>query len=166
MSVIIRGDLNISEMTEKERTDLVFKATAELKEAIKATTNGYMMTGALLHMIFENKLYRNHSSDVKTWQQFVADVCPFKVAMADHLRRVYCTFKDSIGDRVIPFNRLLEALPITTDDNIETVLEDAEALPRRGWEDSIRVAKGQVPSDICEHEKTITICAKCSKRLS
>lgn len=154
-------NLDIGKMTDSEKTELMFHMISQLKEAVKSTTNGYMKTGAILSMIFDNKLYKNFSYDVETWEQFVSEVCPFKIATADNLRRIYKTYIEHIGDRVIPFTRLLEALPIVTKNNINTILDDAEVLPRKGWSDQIRSAKNKIPTDECSHS-SVTMYSKCN----
>lgn len=163
------NNLDIKDMTDNDKAEFVFLMVNELKESIKTTTNGYMKTGAILSIIFEEKLYQNYSSDVKTWEEFVAQTCPFKMAMADHLRRIYKTYKDYIGNRSIPITRLVEALPIVNESNMDIILNDAELLPRKAWTDQLRSVKKKTPTDECTHpQEFIQVwnwCTKCNSRI-
>ena len=90
------------------------------------------------------------------------DAFHIKLSMAGHIRRVSKTFADRVGDRAIPFNRLLEALPVVNDENVDTIIEDAECLPRKAWEDQIRSAKGKITTDACDHAE-VDLYAKCRR---
>lgn len=138
-------DLNgntIKTLNKVEKTRLCYKKVQDLKNAVRDATNSYMRIGEILEFFFNTKLYKYHASGIKTWEEFVKEVCPFKVAQADHHRRVYRKFSDYIGDRNVPFNRLLEILPIANKNNMENLLDHAAKLPQVGWDNIVLAEKG------------------------
>lgn len=151
--VEIRAD--IKDMTLTEKQDFTFKLVAEGQKATITTIQGYFRLGKVLDLLLgKDKLWKHYASHIESESQFVEDAFHIKLSMASHVRRVSKTFADRVGDRAIPFNRLLEALPIVNEENVDTIIEDAECLPRKDWENSIAEAKGKMPSDVCLHEKT------------
>lgn len=136
------NEIAIKSLNDAEKTRICNKMVNDIKIAFVNVTNNYLRMGGILECIFKTKLYKHHLSGKKTWEEFVKEVFPFKVANADHLRRVYCKFGEHIGDRNILYKRLLEILPIANEDNMENLLDHAARLPRVRWENRVLLEKG------------------------
>ena len=174
MGRIITGDMMDIE-TEQDLAEQCYNLVAELKQKISSVTQNYMRIGDILELAFISKIYRHYDSvtmdknqdDRKTWAYFVSQACPFGVSMADHIRRVSREFKDSIGNREIPFNRLLEMLPVVNDTNRQELLDKAadETTTFESFRNDIRKIKGQVTTDGCEHleQDNWSRCKTCGK---
>lgn len=160
---------------KKERADQCYNLVTELKAQIKSVTQNYMRIGDILDLAFTSKIYRHYDSvtmdkgsdDRKTWAYFISQTCPFGVSMADHIRRVSREFKGSIGNRDVPFNRLLEMLPVVNDENRQKLLDKAadENTTFESFRNDIRKIKGKVATDECKHEilENWSRCKTCSK---
>lgn len=149
------------QLTEPE---LCFNLVAELKSVLKNATMNYLRAGDILELAFDSKIYKHFDSytkkvgvsEGKTWSYFISQTCPFGVAMADHIRRVSREFKNYIGDRNVPFDRLLEMLPVVNDENRIELLDKAcdPTTTHKSFHDDIRKLKGKRTTDDCEHTNT------------
>ena len=154
--------LDVKDLTEPE---IYFELVKEMKRAILETTNGYMKVGEILEQMFETNLYKFSGFD--TWEDFVTDVCRMSVSGADHTRRVYRKFNGLLGDKDIPFTRLLEIVPIANDSNTEDLLFKAQNDDGRTWKNTIGIEKGRPDQDECPHSRQITktLCKDCGRWL-
>ena len=177
MEIVTKQEQAERAETTTDKSDLCFNLVKELKEKISSVTQNYMRIGDILELAFVSKIYRHYDSvtrdknqdDRKTWAYFVSQTCPFGVSMADHIRRVSREFKGAIGDREVPFNRLLEMLPVVNDTNRTELLDKAadKTTTFESFRNDIRKIKGQVTTDGCAHEnrEPWERCTDCFKFL-
>ena len=160
---LITNRVDLTGASKDERAEVCFKAVKVLDTAIGQISLMYREVGRLLEYIHKEKLYKDYSSDVKTWSQFIRSVnLGFGVSQADHLRRISRTFEPYLDGRNVKFTRLLDILPVATKENIPDLLDAAEQLPASGWNDAVRELKGQVTTDECEHDEC-SLFKKCKK---
>lgn len=144
--------IDINNLTSDEKSSVCFALIQEGKAALKNTTLGYIRLGEVLEMLLgKGGLWKHYSSSVQTKDDFVKDAFCIGLSMADHVRRITRTFKEHIGERTIPFYKLLDARPYVTSENIEEVLDKAETLSPSDWKNEIHILKGKSDRDLCEH---------------
>lgn len=118
---------------------------------------------------------------IKRFRDFVKEYTIYDVSWVYALMDVAKTFGHLIEDPTtgyligdsttapLDITRLREALPYAlTPETASEWLTRAKTLPLVGWRDELRVARGQKPSDECDHPETETHerCAICNKWLS
>ena len=160
--------INTKDLTPTEKADLVFRLVEEGKQAVKTTTQGYMRLGEILELLLgKDALWKHYASHIQNKNEFIKEAFNFSVGMADHVRRVTRMFSNHIGDRTIPFYRLLEAKTVVTDENVVEILDKAENLSHSDWQNEVKVLKGGLDSNECSHENSETWerCQKCQKWL-
>ena len=149
--------INTTDLKESEKAELCFKLVEEGKYAVRTTTQGYMRLGEILDILLgKGSLWKHYASHIQTKNEFIKDAFNFSVGMASHIMRTTKVFREHIGERTIPFYRLLEAKPIATDENIEDILDKAESLSHADWENEVKIMKGGMDNNDCPHEDTET----------
>lgn len=142
---------NIEKLTNDERNLMCFRLIQEGRLEIKNTTQSYMKFGQILDHLLAKGLWKHYRQGIASRSEFVKEAFNISVSMCEHIRRISRTFRDVIGDRTIPFYRLLEAKTIVNDSNVAEVLDKAENLSHTDWETEIKVWKGKPDRDLCAH---------------
>ena len=145
--------VNMNEITDKLKTDDVFRVVEELTRVAQGVDMAFLMLGKLLAHVKENELYRYYSEHTQTMSAFLRELdIGIGMSQADHYIRIYKTFGEKMEGRKIAFKRLLLIHPLVKDEPTLTYwLDKADCMPLKALGDEIREKQGKTPTDACEH---------------
>lgn len=150
MDLTIRDEL-LTGMTEIQKCDYLIK---EGNNALAQTTMGYMKFGFILErLIGKGGSWKSYAKGINNKSEFVRDAFKLSLSMCSHIRRVTKTFAPYIGEKTIPFYRLLNAAPLVKADKVEVgeAIEQASSLEPVAWDTQVKVWRGKPDRDLCEH---------------
>jgi len=148
--------------TREELAERAFQLDCNIKECRMNIRDNCLKIGMWASELKAGKLYKLLEPDAKNWEHFISiRGWGLKRASLDNYSLVAKTIGSDIADKDIPLNRAIDIARVIShipkdevEDTKADLIESAATLPKLGWEDTLRVAKGQMPSDICEHEET------------
>jgi len=145
----------------------------DLKKINISILRGRLERGNILKRIKESKSYINYDSYCSNWNEFLEAVGINRETARQDME-IYEQFSYYLYSRLdlmtnCSYERLVRLLPVVKsqktnlNQTTQQLLEMAAESNRTDFDNNIRELKGQIPSDMCEHEETITLirCVKC-----
>jgi len=156
--------VDVAKMTEQECANYCSKRVMDGNAALTKTTVGYMEFGEILEELLgpaeindddvdRKRLWKYHVKNFQTKAEFIKEAFRISISMADHIRRVTKKYKPYIGNRFVPFSRLLNALPYVNDNNVVEVIACASEHLADDWKKDLKDLK-KIEIIECLHEKT------------
>ena len=141
--------------------DQLHNATTLISEGKERASSGFLLIGSALSLVLHQKLW------VDSWDDFGAYCTSVNISRsyAYKLIKIWDRFGDSA--KAIDVHRLTKLVTLEVDPAVQVeLLEQARDLNPGAWRDRLRELAGETPSDGCNHETLIQVCAKCQKRMT
>ena len=138
------------------------KARQLIQEGKNAASGGFLMIGAGLCLVSDNKL---HKLEGRTYDQYIAEA-GFSHAGAYQMMQVFRKF-GHLDVKGILHTRLISmtSIPMSEEEKVLALSEARERGPR-DFERFVAEKKGRTIPEACPHTKTVTICESCRQKLS
>ena len=137
------------------------KARQLIQDGKNAASGGFLMIGAGLCLVSDNKL---HKLEGRTFDQYIAEA-GFSHAGAYQMMQVFRKF-GHLDVKGILHTRLISMTSIPMDEPAKAeAISAARELGPRDFEIFVATKKGKTPPSQCEHAELITICKKCNARI-
>jgi len=147
---------------KQEIAERAFQLEQRLSLCLLNIRNDYLELGKVASELKAGKLYKVVCPEAKTWSHYITlRFDGISRASLDNYGLVARLLGNDIADRDIPLGRAIDIARVIShipkdevEDTKAELIESAATLPKEGWENTLRVARGQMPSDVCEHEET------------
>lgn len=158
----MREGLNLQNKTIKLQ-----KLMAEIEKYRASTILSILEIGKRWRQIRDEKLWA-YMPEIKSFRYFIDKETAYSHGTVYNYIAIYDYYHDD--KKVLGLSeptRLIKALPYITEENKETWLHKAIVLNKNDYETEIRISKGQISQEDCEHQaqRIIKVCRTCNKKL-
>jgi len=158
---------------KSEVAERAWNLEQRLSKCLLNLRNNYLELGDVASKLKAGKLYKIVCPEALNWPHYISlRFDGIGRASLDNYSLVSRLLGNDIADKDIPLGRAIDIARVIShipadevEDTKAGLIESAATLPKQGWEDCIKVVKGQTPTDECEHEEweSWNRCKKCSK---
>lgn len=154
-------------MNLQNRSIKLQKLIAEIEKYRASTILSILEIGKRWQQIRDEKLWA-YTSEIKSFRYYIEKETTYSHGTVYN----YIAISEYYGDnqRVLELSeptRLVRALPYITEETKETWLHKAIVLNKNDYEEEIRISKGKISQEDCNHDniRTIKVCKTCNKKL-
>lgn len=154
-------------MNLQNKTIKLQKLMAEIERYRASTILSILEIGKRWREIRDEKLW-SYMPEIKSFRYYIEKETTYSHGTVYNYIAIYDHYHND--KKVLELSepsRLIKALPYITEETKQTWLHKAIILNKNDYEEEIRISKGQISQENCDHSDTriITICRNCNKKL-